>query len=514
MLANKVLESLEQSRRLLLEQQTEIAKRLREIEKLMPRKKTAEDYTIIRQKRKKTGFVYCVRYYVNNKVLPTKFSLKTTDKTEAEKRAIDWRDDFLKTYGVQERRGNDFYNLLSGYYAEGSKLLAESLQTNRQISKKLIKTYHSFVNNNLIPFMQQEGIRKAEDLKPDKLLMFGAWVRETKGLTTKTIKDRVNGAVKQAMDFLYLKEKIKYNPFTQGVNINIKAIKGEVKRRRIYPINRLFDALYDYHIWTLCKTQNDLEQPPKPEKQIKIKKWLLCLISATTGLRAGEVYMLRKSSIEKIGGIYFLNIDNSRVDLENSGVKTENAYRRVPLHKFVYDAINDYMRIMNIQGDYLFYSGKRKTQNGTIFIEAYTECGIHCGYTETEIKAGNVDFHSFRHFYRTILSQGGISKDLVRSFMGYAKNMSNMEERYNNIEEIGNDIGDIALLVGNAKKIINILDDHINNAYLRHIEENRKQIVHIIPKEVEITNQKKSKIKYWTWAIDGYENFIDYDDDE
>jgi hypothetical protein len=140
-----VLESLEQTRRLLQEQQIDLPKRLREIDKLMPRKRTMEDYTIIKQKRKKEGFVYCVRYYVKGKVLPTKFSLKTTDRAEAETRAADWRDDLLQTYGIRENRGNTFYNQLSGYYAEGSKLLAESLQTNRQISEKLIKKYHSFM---------------------------------------------------------------------------------------------------------------------------------------------------------------------------------------------------------------------------------------------------------------------------------------------------------------------------------------------------------------------------------
>jgi hypothetical protein len=42
MLNTFVLESLEQTRRLLLEQQTDLAKRLREIDKLMPRKRTTE----------------------------------------------------------------------------------------------------------------------------------------------------------------------------------------------------------------------------------------------------------------------------------------------------------------------------------------------------------------------------------------------------------------------------------------------------------------------------------------
>jgi integrase len=350
-------------------------------------------------------------------------------------------------------------------------------------------------------------------LKPEKILKFGGWLRDTKKLTAKTINDRINGAIKQALDFLYLKEKIAYNPFRDIAkgDITIKAIKGEFQRRRIFPVNRLFDVLFDYHIWTLAKTKKSLGHPA--EKDIKMKKYLLCLIAATTGLRAGEVFMLKKSSIEKIGGIYFLNIDNSRVDLDNPGLKTENAYRRVPLTKFVYKAINDYISFANITGDYLFYSGNRKTQNGTIFIESYKQCGIHCGYTETEIKESNVDFHSFRHFFRTIMEQNGLSKNLVRAFMGHSKNMNDMSDRYSHIEEIGNDIGDVELLVSNGQKVIDAIDKHFNDAYLRHNDESEKQTLHIIPKEVEITNSRKMKQTYWTYVVSGYQNFLDYDDE-
>ena len=511
MINQVMFESLEQTRQLLLNQQVELAKQLRGIEKLMPKKRLEKDHTIFKQKRKKEGFVFCVRYYVNGKLMKTKYSLKTTNPVIAEKRAVAWKDTFLKSYGKRECRSVAFYNLLSGYYAEDSILLAESLETIRRINKELLKTYHNFMNNRFIPYLKQEGITKIEDLKPQKIIAFGGWLREKHNLTAKTINDRVNGAIKQALDFLYLKEKIRYNPFNQGINTNIIANKGEVQRRRIYPINRLFDVLFDKNMWILADTKEELEQPT--EQQIQMKKYLFCLIAATTGLREGEVFFLKKSSIEKIGGIYFLNIENSRVDLENPGLKTENAYRRVPLHKFVYNAINDYSIKMGITEGYLFKSDTRNTIDRRTFNEAYRQCGIHCGYSEKDIKTANVDFHSFRHFYRTILSQGGLSKELTTYFMGHAKNMNDMGERYNNIEEIGNDIGDIELLVDNGKKVIEILDYHFNNAHSRHIEENEKQIVHIEPKEVELTNQRYKKVKYWTWIICDYENFIDCEEE-
>ena len=160
MMNRVMLEGLEQTRNLLLNQQIELAKQLREVERLMPKKRAENDYSIFKQKRKKESFVYCVRYYVNGKLLPTKFSLKTTDPDIADQRAVAWKDSFLRNYGNRENRSFAFHNLLSGYYAEDSELLKDSLKTKRQISQKQIKTYHGFINNSFIPFLKQEGITK------------------------------------------------------------------------------------------------------------------------------------------------------------------------------------------------------------------------------------------------------------------------------------------------------------------------------------------------------------------
>jgi hypothetical protein len=100
----EMLQGLEQTRSLLLNQQIELAKQLREIGKLMPKERAAGDYTLIKQKRTKTGFVYCIRYFVNGKCLPTKYSLKTTDLETAKQKAVSMRDTFLSSYGKRGGR--------------------------------------------------------------------------------------------------------------------------------------------------------------------------------------------------------------------------------------------------------------------------------------------------------------------------------------------------------------------------------------------------------------------------
>ena len=145
---NQVMfQGLEQTRNLLLYQQIELAKQLKEIERLMPRKPTEKDYSIIRQARAKKDFVYCAKYKVNGKFLKTKFSLKTNDPEIAEKRAVEWRDLFINSSGKRGNRNIALYTLLSGYYANDSELLKESLRTNRNIGKDSIKRFHNFIND-------------------------------------------------------------------------------------------------------------------------------------------------------------------------------------------------------------------------------------------------------------------------------------------------------------------------------------------------------------------------------
>jgi hypothetical protein len=111
-----------------------------------------------------------------------------------------------------------------------------------------------------------------------------------------------------------------------------------------------------------------------------------------------------------------------------------------------------------------------------------------------------------------MLGQGGLSADLIKYYMGHSKDMGDMSQRYNKIEEIGNDIGDIPILAENGQKVLDILDGHFNDAYTRHILENERQVLHLEQREVEITNARKQKMKYWTWVVAGYENFVDYDE--
>jgi hypothetical protein len=159
--------------------------------------------------------------------------------------------------------------------------------------------------------------------------------------------------------------------------------------------------------------------------------------------------------------------------------------------------------------DYIFHKEEQTSINYDTYKDANKECGIHCGYTEQEITGNNVDFYSFRHFYRTILKQGGLSKELSAYFMGHAKNKADMEDNYDHIEDLGNDEADNEYLAENGKKVIDILDGYFDNAYTRHIGENEKLDLHTDMKKVEMANKTGKVFSYLTYVISGYENFTE-----
>jgi len=494
---------------LLSNQKAILLQQLAEIEKVMARS-AKQDYQIHKRALKK-GFKYYAQYWgEDGKRIKSKFSLDTTDENIAHNRAKEWKEKFLNGHYSNNKKGGAFYALLSGYYAEGSKLLTEALNTNRHLEEKQIKTYKSFIDTHFIPFLKQEKIKRIEDFKTKHIRLFQAYLEGK--YTPKTINKNINGSIKKLFDHLLINGVIKETPFPKGVSINIKSREGDIQTRKIYPINRLFDVLFEVNMWKMFKSEKDY-QNDKPKNDYK-KKYLYCLIGATTGLRNGEIHFLRKSSIIKKGGIYFLNIENSRIN--KSGLKTKSSKRKVPLHRITYNAIMDYIKENEIK-DYLFYKEGQKSINYDTYKDANIECGIHCGYTQKEIQKNNVDFYSFRHFYKTILVQGGLPKEISRHFMGHAKNKRDMEDNYSHIEDIGNDDKDNVddeYIAQNGKKVIDILDAYFNNAYTRHIGENEKLNLHTDMKEVKITNKANKTFTFLTGVIYGYESFTEIENEE
>jgi hypothetical protein len=122
------------------------------------------------------------------------------------------------------------------------------------------------------------------------------------------------------------------------------------------------------------------------------------------------------------------------VGIEEEGLKTENSARKVPIPEMTLEALNEYIEENKIT-DYLFYSGS-KTIHYNMFGFASKQFGAHCGYTEKELKEKIFRFYSLRHFYITMLERSSIKSDIIKYFSGHSVNIHNMNENYNNKEDL------------------------------------------------------------------------------
>jgi integrase len=165
--------------------------------------------------------------------------------------------------------------------------------------------------------------------------------------------------------------------------------------------------------------------------------------------------------------MYFLDIENSRID--GTGTKTEAGKRLIPLHSFVYKKLIHYIE-KNKRTDYIFYNGS-KIVNSNDFGRARTIFALLCGYNEDSIKEHHIVFYSFRHFFKTMMTNALNDKDLIEYYMGHT-NRGDMSKNYLHYDSIGD-----KYIEKNGKRIIDVIDNYFNELYKKMtLKKNRKEI--------------------------------------
>ncbi len=144
---------------------------------------------------------------------------------------------------------------------------------------------------------------------------------------------------------------------------------------------------------------------------------LACKLSATTGMRMGEVRALSRDQIKDD----YILVD--RAWAESEGLKTtkSGSARTVP----VLENIRKELLSLPQKGDLLFsYNGKVPITGKVIlarFKAQMDKCGIN-------YEKENLSFHSFRHFFNTRLIADGIGSEQVRAVIGHES--EEMTEHY------------------------------------------------------------------------------------
>jgi integrase len=363
------------------------------------RKSMRQEFSIVLRHGKK-GQTYYVRYFLNNKMIPSQWSTKTGNYDEAAGFAAKNKEKIITQY-FNRKEGKTLYSILHTYYAENSIYLTIDAARGRKICETSRKILHGFITNTFVPFLLENKIKTFQEIKPLVMNRFQNFLLMEKGLLPQSINRQIGG-IKLIFSHLYMTGIIEQNIMKDIAPL--RAITNQI--RGCHSIDRLSGIFKDQ--W---------------QDQ---KSYLLCSLIYSAGLRNNEIKNLKVKSILKKDSLCFLNIENS---------KTVNGIRMVPLHHKVTETLNKWIEKHHLSDDdYLFV----KTANQRLYRAAKKANGLLgslLNKKSEELEYENITFYSGRHFYKTMLNSHNLG-DIEELFMGHSVGKG-VKERYNHKNKRG-----------------------------------------------------------------------------
>ncbi|MDR0442156.1 MAG: phage integrase SAM-like domain-containing protein [Treponema sp.] len=305
------------------------------------------------------GFSYKVRYKIDltgTRIPQGKatYTTKTALVGEAVKLGFDNRLEVLRNYAankIRPERGKAFYKMLISYYDDDSKFLLDDTAANkREVVYKSRKEARAFIENDLIPYLQEKKINHIQDITVPIYNGFKIYL-QAKGVKDKTINNRL----------IYLTRILEYHlrngllekpPYTKGttlLKISGKQEKEDAevlpieKLKGIYPHKKLIDPIMLINF--MNPTANPLVNDELSIRERKaifnfyIIPFTIGILAMNTGMRNSEVARIRREDFigVKEKETFLLRVWNKKTEYFNK--TTESKYRKIPLHAYTIEAV-------------------------------------------------------------------------------------------------------------------------------------------------------------------------------
>jgi integrase len=337
-------------------------------------------------------------YYVTDEYgRRLRFSLRTSSKTEAHALLLERiRTGSLIPQRVRATRfdafSNHFWDWDCSSYLKWKRLRGD------RISRHWARQNRGYLENHLLPVF---GRKHLSEISPNEIERFMIDLREQKALSNKSINS-ILGCLKTILGDAQREELIAENPAEK-----VKPLHNGYRRRGILTVDeakRLFSA-FDYSGYV---------------------HYAINLTACTTGARLGELQGLKVKKVRTdqivIDSVY-RRIEGYVEGDTKTGVK---GWRIVPVllytSKVIYFLITE-----KDPKDFVFsMNGQRPIAGNTVtrnLHHALQEIGI----SYKEQRERRIDFHSWRHFYESIL-RGNVSDSDLRQITGHTS--PSMTERY------------------------------------------------------------------------------------
>jgi site-specific recombinase XerD len=359
-------------------------------------------YNLTKVQNKKLGFIYYVRYIVNGKLVPTRWSTHTNNIEAAQKFAVEKKEILLAEYYHKKeshKPPNRLYSILKNYYEKGSQYQKYDNRRGRTLSNDARRSYHGAIIHHFIPFLKHRRISTLDEIDSSLIVLFQDYCMD-KGLMPQSVNHYVS-FVSHIFDYLVQKNYIKTNPCAGVTPLRVR--EESIKIRGCYNVRELRGVFNKR--W---------------EKDDELSK-LLCMLIYTTGMRNSEIDRIKVKDIVLMNKCRFINIPKS---------KSRYGARKVPLHNYVYDKLIHYIKSLN-KGpeDLLFCQPNGKVISRRCYTNANIALGKFTKRSEAQLKKENITFYSGRHFWKTTMNAGGLG-DVEEYFMGH-KVSNDVAKRYN-----------------------------------------------------------------------------------
>jgi integrase len=390
---------------------------LRLIDKDYTEPKRRKGFNLVKRENKKHGYLYYVRYSHNGKMLPSKWNCHTAHLEEAERFALANRERLVERY-LRQHDGRGF-TLLEKFFEDQSEYLASEEKRTRPLSISTRRNYCSVITGKFIPFMKKQHITCCERIDRKALDDFQDYYLAL-GIRPQTVNDYMK-AVKRVFRYLARKGYIGENPCAAMKNIPVREEDKTVRGcYELKDVKGVFNRRW-------------------PDQ----KRYLLCLIIYTTGMRNSEIAEIRMTDIISLGGCRFIDIKKS---------KTKSGIRLAPLHEKVYQKLKAYGAGKG--ADEKLFTGC----TSGVFSDASHELERIVRGGNKKVETENITFYSGRHFWKTLMNSGELGEDIEEIFMGHRVS-GDAAKLYNHRDKQGKE-----RIIRKARKVFTILDKYLLTA--------------------------------------------------
>jgi integrase len=322
-----------------------------------------------------------------------------TSKALAELVAKKWLDDGRPGSGASQ----NFLEYLETFWADDGEYAKSKEIRERSLSKAYLENNRAYIKNHVKPFLEKNDLSRLQlsRVTPRHLEVLIFYVRD--GSSSRTA-NQVRQAVAVPLSHANKMGIIPTNP----AEIVEKLPEKKLERRILTP-----DETREFfsRVW------------------IDRKQRTINLLAATTGMRLGECLGLLKEDLRGD----FIHVCHNWQDREGLKAPKWGSVRDVPIPSKTREALDELLALNDRENNFVFYGWRyNRPMGGHTVTVAYNQAIIDLGIKEEDRKARGLTFHSWRHWYNSMM-RGPIDEHTLRSLTGHRSEA--MTDYYTEITE-------------------------------------------------------------------------------